>query len=87
MAETYLVNIYLPNGVAISNVHVTKAELIGADILIGMDIINQSDFAVTNFNGNTMFSFRMPSKAHIDFVRNQTIQKRKKASQKIKKET
>ena len=41
----------------------------GADVLIGMDIINEGDFAVTNLNGRTKFSFRVPSQADIDFVR------------------
>jgi hypothetical protein len=41
----------------------------GCDMLIGMDVINLGDFAVTNYNGRTMFSFRMPSADRIDFVR------------------
>ncbi len=48
VAETFLVNITLPNNVMFSNIRVTKGEFSGADILIGMDIINQGDFAVTN---------------------------------------
>ena len=40
----------------------------GADILIGMDIIGVGDFAVTNRDGKTKFSFRLPSRADIDFV-------------------
>jgi hypothetical protein len=39
-----------------------------ADILIGMDIITLGDFAVSNFEGVTKFSFRVPSLSHIDFV-------------------
>lgn len=70
--ETYLVNIALPNGVAYSGVRVTKARLsVAADILIGMDIIGTGDFAVTNFNGTTKFSFRVPSLGHLDFVADQ----------------
>lgn len=69
LVETYLVRIGLPNRVAVYGVRVTKAQLSGgANILIGMDIINQGDFAVTNFNGITKFSFRYPSIGHIDFV-------------------
>ena len=67
--ETYLVNIGLLNNVGYSGVRVTKGDLPdGADILIGMNIINTGDFAVTNFNGITKFSFRVPSVGHIDFV-------------------
>src|SRR3972149_10734968 len=37
------------------------------DILIGMDLITLGDFAITNKDGQTMFSFRHPSLGHIDF--------------------
>lgn len=66
--ETFLVNVALPNNVMVTSVRVTKGDIAGADILIGMDIINEGDFAVTNHNSNTMFSFRTPSLEHIDFV-------------------
>jgi hypothetical protein len=68
LAETYLVNIGLPNAVGYSAVRVTKGEFVGGDILIGMDIIGTGDFTVTNFDGFTKFSFRYPSVGHIDFV-------------------
>ncbi len=66
--EVFLVNIGLPNGVAFPALRVTRGELRGTDVLIGMDIIAQGDFAVTNRDGNTKFSFRIPSIADIDFV-------------------
>lgn len=70
VAEVFLVNIYLPNRVVLHAVRVTKANLPAsdADILIGMDVITTGDFAVTNKNGITKFSFRIPSLADIDFV-------------------
>jgi hypothetical protein len=68
VTEVYLVNIYLPNMVAFSAMRVSKGRLFDAQILIGMDVISQGDFAVTNFNGLTKFSYRIPSKRHIDFV-------------------
>ena len=64
----YFVNLGLPNGVQIVGVRVTQGVLKGCDVLIGMDIINLGDFAVTNRNGVTMLSFQMPSVNHIDFV-------------------
>jgi hypothetical protein len=67
-AEVYLVNIYLPNQVMFHSIRVTKGILPDAQILIGMDLIMQGDFAVTNFQGLTKFSFRVPSMRHIDFV-------------------
>ena len=37
-------------------------------MLIGMDIINQGDCVVSNYQGKTVFSFRMPSESVMDFV-------------------
>ncbi len=68
LANTYLVNVYLPNHVEVQGLRVTEGDLLEFDLLIGMDIISTGDFAVTNFRGKTMFSFRVPSQAHIDFV-------------------
>jgi len=78
-SETYLVNISLPNRVTVIGVRVTKGNFLGADILIGMDIITQGDFAVTSLGGFTMFSFRVPSEEHIDFVDKKFQSKRPKA--------
>lgn len=39
------------------------------DLLIGMDIIQKGDFAISNHNDNTCFSYRFPSKGLIDFTR------------------
>ena len=36
-------------------------------MLIGMDIITLGDFAITNLNGQTVMSFRIPSMGRIDF--------------------
>lgn len=67
-SNEYLVSIYLPNEVAFPTVRVTVGDIEGADVLIGMDIIGIGDFAVTNHEGKTVFSFRFPSVARIDFV-------------------
>ncbi len=65
--NVYLVSIYLPNGVVFPQVRVTEGKINGCDVLIGMDIISKGDFAVSNFQGITTFSFRLPSIEHIDF--------------------
>lgn len=67
--NTYNVNIGLPNGVTVSDVIVSCSDL-GADVdmLIGMDIIRYGDFSITNKNGRTTFSFRIPSVEEVDFV-------------------
>jgi predicted aspartyl protease len=68
-SSVYLVNIYLPNQVKVIDVQVAEGIPAGCDMLIGMDIITLGDFAVTNFDGHTTFSFRMPSLAEIDFCK------------------
>lgn len=65
--NTYLVNLYLPPHVVIP-ARVAEGSVGGADILIGMDVIGLGDFAVTNHNGNTTWTFRIPSCYEIDFV-------------------
>lgn len=67
-SNVYLVNFILPNRVGIPRYKVTEGKLLGADVLIGMDIISQGDFAVTKKEGKTTFSFRIPSQECIDFV-------------------
>lgn len=68
-SPVYLVTVTLPNHVGVSEVRVTQGALgDGADVLIGMDIITLGDFAVTHPQGNTVFSFRIPSEAELDFV-------------------
>jgi hypothetical protein len=72
-ANRYLVNLFLPNNVGVVGVMVTECLLPNDfDVLIGMDIISTGDFAVTHFNGSTVFSFRTPSIEAIDFVKRQT---------------
>lgn len=39
------------------------------DILIDMDIIPKGAFAITNYNGKTVFTFRYPSLECINFVK------------------
>ncbi len=63
----YLLRVHLPNEVGIITVDALEGGLDGFDILIGMDIINQGDFAITQQDGRTCFSFRMPSLEKIDF--------------------
>lgn len=75
-ANTYLVHIILPDRVIIGRVRVSEANLTNASnvqgvqpqILIGMDIIGMGDFAVTNAEGKTTLSFRIPASDEIDFV-------------------
>lgn len=70
IGKTYLVDIILPNKVIIQNVMVNDAE-IGAqniDALIGMDLIAFGDFSVSNFDGRTVLTYRIPSRQITDYV-------------------
>ncbi len=65
----YLVSVFLPNNVCFSSLRVTEGDLAGdVSVLIGMDIIGMGDFAITNKDGKTEFTFRMPSVERIDFT-------------------
>ena len=75
----YLVNIVLPTqhpnrdqkNVAIQHLSVLEAPALtrGHNVLIGMDIISKGDFAISNYRGRTMFTYRIPSRGDIDFGR------------------
>lgn len=69
--NVYLVNFYLPNKVLIPTIRVTECQDTSGDfgVIIGMDIIVLGDLAITNFKGKTTVSFRIPSIATTDYVK------------------
>ncbi len=69
--RAYTINVKLPNEVEFQALPVILGNLPGYDVLIGMDIISLADFAITHPVGETKFSFRIPSQADIDFVRDE----------------
>jgi len=75
IVNVYAINLFLPNKVAFPFVKVTEGILNGFDLLIGMDIITMGDFSITNLNGHTTFSFRVPSVTEVDFVNEANPQK------------
>ena len=66
----YLVDLVLRNDVRVTDLRVLGSDIgnQGIDVLIGMDIISQGDFAVSNYDGATVFTFRIPSQARTDYV-------------------
>lgn len=70
LVNIYYINIMLPNEVTITNI-LAPESILGEDIdiLIGMDVIRFGDFSITNANGNTTFSFRIPSVSEIDYTK------------------
>lgn len=65
----YYVNLALFSNLHFPDVAVVLGKLTDTDLLIGMDIINRGDFAVSNRDGATTFSFRIPSVESFDFVK------------------
>lgn len=69
IVNVYLVDLILPNKLRVKDVRVTEGRLNGFGLLIGMDIINLGDFALTHKNNQTEFSFQIPSTHEYDFVK------------------
>jgi hypothetical protein len=65
----YLISMHLPGNIEFPYVRVTEGELSGVDVLIGMDIIARGDFAICSPEGNTKFTFQLPSTHNIDFMK------------------
>lgn len=70
--NVYDVIITLNNKNITIRTRVTECDELSADksvgMLIGMNVINRGDFVITNYNGRTTMSFRVPSLQKIDFV-------------------
>jgi hypothetical protein len=69
--HTYLINVLLPNHVGITGLVVSECDNIAGDnigALIGMDIISQGDFSITNVDRKTCVSYRIPSVSIVDYV-------------------
>lgn len=76
LASFYMVSLNLPNLLFLSKVRVTECannDVFG--VIIGMDSISQGDFAITNVNGVSTFSFCVPGIETIDYV--ERIEQRK----------
>lgn len=66
-ANVYKINLYILGKVKFEELEVFDGELEDYDMIIGMDIISKGDFAITNKDEETWFSFRFPSQEHISF--------------------
>lgn len=71
--NVYFINLTLNNQSISINTRVTEAAELSANhdkcCLIGMNLINLGDFSVTNFQGKTKMTFRVPSISDTDYVR------------------
>lgn len=69
VCNRFLVSLYIPGDIVIPELEVGDCGGdIGCDVLIGMDVISQGDFAVNNYLGHTSFTFRVPSVERMDFT-------------------
>lgn len=68
LVNTYMINLLLPNKMEVHSLYVMEGAMTDTDILIGMDIITLCDFAITNKNGKTTFSFDIPSTRFTDYT-------------------
>lgn len=64
--SVYLIHIGLPTGDAIIDIEAMECQSEDYDVIIGMDVISQGDFAFTNANNESVFSFRLSAKEHIE---------------------
>ncbi len=86
----YLLNIHFSDGFVIKGVGACEGSNLDKDeFLIGMDIINMGDFAITNTNQKTAFSYRIPSAGRINFQaeKNKAIKETRETNQKQIKAT
>jgi predicted aspartyl protease len=78
----YYIDVKLPNQIVVQKLRVSGGRLPEkCDMLIGMDIISLGDFAVSNYQGKTTFTFRCPSLMEFDFVQNTYLQPYRKNGQ------
>lgn len=69
LQNAYMVCFHLPNNLSI-NLSVTEVPSLPHqfEALVGMSIMSHGDLAISNFEGRTCISFRMPSQARTDYT-------------------
>ena len=61
----YEISLYLANDIVFKNVKALCSDIGDYDLVVGMDIIAQGDFVVSNNQGKICCSYRYPSKGKI----------------------
>ena len=64
--DVFCIHVGLPNGYLYEDLIVYCSEIDDYDILIGMDLISQSDFFLTNIKGDNIFAFQYPATGKIE---------------------
>lgn len=69
----YYANVKLNNEQISLDINITDVDAFSSDssegMLIGMDVISQGDFSISNFQGKTTMTFRTPSQCEIDYCK------------------
>jgi len=83
-ADVYLVDLILPKDqIKFPSLRVIDGKLDNIDVLIGMDIICSGDFAISNKNDKTIFSYQIPPTHTTDFeMENKRLRGSKNSSRK-----
>lgn len=70
-SNVYRIHLGLPSGEAVLELEAMELpdEQMDYDVIIGMDVIRECDFAITNKDGNTKFTYERPSKRDLDFTK------------------
>jgi predicted aspartyl protease len=68
------IHLWMPHGIVIMHcvANCVNLGVLDVDVLIGMDVIGQGDFSISNYEGKTIMSFREPSMGHVDYTKNLT---------------
>lgn len=89
IVPVYLIDVILPNNVLVKNLRVMGSKIGDQKIkvqekgdikelplgcLLGMDIIRLGDFCISNYQGKTSFSFRIPSLSETDYTKTEAQQ-------------
>ena len=68
-AQPYNIDLLLPSNVFIPDVIASEmSDEANFDVLVGMEVLNRGDFCVTNYQGKTVFTFRVPSLEVMDYT-------------------
>jgi len=69
LANTYKVNLILPNGMEVPNLFVMDGEMGETDVLLGMDVISLGDLCITQPNNKTQLTYQTPSSHCTDYTK------------------
>jgi len=61
ISDIVIASISLTDGLLLTGKRFSVNDIPGADVLLGMDIITKGDFVINNADGQTLFSFVIPS--------------------------